>query len=176
QCRLRRESLEEVYDFGCEGSRLPSLDDQGAQDLLLDKQRHRKDRSIAEPRENAPNPSERIFSFIQGIRDLDWRPQGCRPPRSALPAAEWFHSQSLSQLVFNLVGSAKMKFLGRVIVLVNEPATGLRELDRAGDNRVQDGLQIQRRAHRSAYLTERLQLPYRPRQLGCPRLEFAEQS
>src|SRR5215510_6817214 len=68
-----------------------------------------------------------------------------------------------------------MKFLGRVIVLVNEPTISFREIDGSGNDRVQDGLEIQRRADRSAHLPERPQLINRSRQLDSPRLELSQE-
>src|SRR4051794_10475375 len=73
------------------------------------------------------------------------------------------------------VGRAQLKFLPGIVEYVGRPSLGAGELGCLGYDRVQNGLQIHRRIHGLADLSERPQLVHRVAELARARLHLVEQ-
>jgi hypothetical protein len=69
-----------------------------------------------------------------------------------------------------------VEHLRRLVILVDGAAVGTRQLARPGDDRLEHGLDIERRAHRLADLTKCRELVHRASQFGRPRLQLLEQT
>ena len=76
------------------------------------------------------------------------------------------------QAVVHAVGRAQLEFAARLAELVDRARLGARELRRLGDDRVQHGLQVERRVDRLADLAERAQLLDRLRQRASAVLDL----
>ena len=97
-------------------------------------------------------------------------------PGGALAFPEADASPQLEILVVEVVRGAERELLGRLVVLVDRPAIGARELSGAGDDGRQHRVEIERRADGPADVAEGGELPHRARQLGCARLQLAQEA
>src|SRR6266511_228816 len=70
------------------------------------------------------------------------------------------------------VGSAQRELILRVVMDVDGAGLGTRELRRLGDDRVEHGLEVERRVHRLADLAERTQLFHRLGELAGAQLDL----
>ena len=76
------------------------------------------------------------------------------------------------QLLAHAVGGADLEFVGRLVEDVDGAGIGRRQLDGLGDDRVEHGLQVERRIDRLADLAERAQLLDRLRELAGAQLDL----
>src|SRR5262249_3714030 len=84
--------------------------------------------------------------------------------------------QRFDKLPFDVMAAPKLKFLRRLIVLINRSTVGTAQLDSVRGYARQYGFEVQSRADGLTNLTQRFQFPNRLRQLARPRLQFLEQS
>jgi hypothetical protein len=93
-----------------------------------------------------------------------------RAAHRAFALAERSRPQRRDQDGVQIMRGPYMERLRRVVVLIDGAAVRTRELACPGDNGLEHGLDIERRTHRLADLTERRELVHGTGELGRPRL------
>ena len=110
------------------------------------------------------------------VRHLDRLERDRCAPQHAFPLPDRRGAPGLGERR-SLVGRGPLhELLGALVVLEDHAPVEPRDLDGAGDDGRQDGLEIQRGADRPPHLAERSELIDRAQQLGRPRLQLGEQT
>src|SRR5258708_3329243 len=99
-----------------------------------------------------------------------------RATHRAFALAQWRCPQRLHQDGVQVMRGPDVKRLRRVVILVDGAAVRTRKLARPGDDGLEHGLDIERRAHRLADLAERRELVHRADELTRPRLQLLKQA
>ena len=150
-----------------EPTRGPPPDDQRPDDALIAQERQREQGSESGSLEDLPHGEN---GHLVDVRDLDRRPRRRRPADDRIVKAYRHLADRRHVLVGHAVGGAKPELLAGVVELVDRPGIGSGQLDRAGHDRGQHRLEIERGVDRLADLAERPQLLDRAGQLarGAP--------
>src|ERR1700730_13628701 len=98
-----------------------------------------------------------------------------RAAHRAFAFAEQRRPQRLDEYRVEVMRGPYVERLRRVVILVDGATVRTRELARPGDDRLEHGLDIQRRSHRLAHLTQCRELVYRAGQLVRARLQLLEE-
>ena len=134
----------------------------------------REQRPVPEPDEGVPDAAL-VGSGLGNVGDLDWLAHlGC-PPHESLALPKRRRPEGLDEIRVVVVGRAQLEMLGRLVVLVDRAAGIPDQLTGARDDRVEHRLDVECRTEGLTDLAQRGQLPDRPRQLACPRLQLLEQ-
>src|SRR5262249_59618605 len=126
----------------------------------------------AQPLDQWAKSRNRMFLIGQKVRNLHGCSELGRAAGDTFTEADRRGAKGRDHLVFDAMRGAKVKFLARLVVLVDQPAVGVRELDGACDDGVQQRIESERRAYRLADLAQRCELFHGLRQLTSPRLEL----
>ena len=172
---LGGERLQDVHDLGRELARRLPVEGQAADDLLLAEQRHREERPVPEPDERVSDAAL-VGAGLGDVGNLDRLAHLGRTPHEPLALAKGRRAEGLDELRVVVVGGAELEPLGGLIVFVDRAAGGASELARAGDDRIEHQLDIERRAEGVTDLTQRRQLLDRLGQFGGPLLQLLEQA
>ena len=173
--RLGGEGLEQLDNLRRELPGRPPIDDEPADDVVLAQHRHRQQGPIARAQQRVAQTAP-VDALLRDVRDLDRLAVLGHPPCRALTLADGRRPEQLHELVVEILRGQKVEFFPRLVELVDRARVGAGELVRAGDDRRQHRLEVERRAHRAADLAERLQLLHRPAQRARPLLQLLEQA
>ena len=110
--------------------------------------------------------------FASQVRDLHRRVLHRRRGDRRLAEADALPGELRDKCFAHAVGSAQRELILRVAMDVDGAGLGTGELRRLGDDRVEHGLEVERRVHRLADLAERTQLFHRLGELAGAQLDL----
>ena len=172
--RLRGERLQQLDDLRRERPRRLSVDQQAAEQMVLAQQRDREERTISGADEQLLAGA--LVAVVERIGDLGRLERDGGASERAIPFAGGSLANVLGDILRHVLGRLQPELLGTLVVLVDRPAVEPRELHRPGHDRLEHGLQLERRTDRLPHLAQRRELPHRARERLGTRIQHLEQA
>jgi hypothetical protein len=116
-----------------------------------------------------------VGPFLGDIGDLDRLATRRHAPQDAFTLSDRRPAGQSDDLGVDVVGSAQVKRLGGLVVLVDRAGLSADELVGVRHDGLQHGLQVERGAERPAHVAKGRQLLHRARELTRPGLQLVEQ-
>ena len=164
--------LEGGDDLGREGAPLAPQDHEATEQPLLPNERDREERAHAFPGQDRPHLGGDELPLGLDVGDLDGLPDHAGPTHRPLAEPDRRRPQHLEVLRRDLMRGPRVEDLRGLVELVDDPAVAAGELDRAADDGLEHGLEVERGADGLADLAERPELADRSRQVLRPRLQL----
>ena len=147
-----------------------------AEQLALADERDGQKRARALPDVERPDVGGDELPLLLDVGDLHRLSAHPGPANRPLAEPDRRRPHDLQVLRRDAVRGPQVKTLRGLLELVHDPAVAAGELDRAGDDRLEHGLEVERGADGLADLAEGLELADRARQLAGPRFQLLEEA
>jgi len=151
---------------------LPAADHERADDLVGADERHDQPRQISRPQHDLLRPRGRLVAQIGDLHRLALVGGFAHGPGNA----DVVVVDGRDQVFAHAVGGAQRELVGGVVMDVDRAGLGAGELGRLGHDRVEHGLEVERRVDCLADLAQRPQLLHRLPELVRSGAQFGEQA
>ena len=152
-----------------------SAHQKGADGLLLAYQRHGQQGPVSGADQDVTYMNS-VRPLCGDIRDLEGSAGLHHAAPHAFSLPQGSHAQGFNQFLLEVLGRPQMQLFRNIVVLVDQASFGSGELSGTGDDGGEHGVEIERRADRTANLGERLELLDRSSEIRSTRLQLLEQA